>query len=177
MYSLCYCNKNSSFMLYTYAFTQTRGVSGLSHKTLTSEVPKVKTAYFTHCGLRRRGCAQSPHRDKIFSHSLIFLIREKEFNWSFSKALNEQGVLIITQTIIPLFPIFHVTIPIYLVKIMAWAHPYEAITQPPPLQGEPKLSMQHVMKHIISQFSWLTANSGTAGAEIWLFTASSSPYI
>lgn len=37
----CYWNKNSSFILYTCAFTQTPGVSVLSHKTLTSEVPKV----------------------------------------------------------------------------------------------------------------------------------------
>lgn len=53
-----------------------------------------------------------------------------------------------------------------LKKIMVWAHLYEAITQQPPLQGKPKQSMQLIMEHIISQFSWLTANSGIAGAEI-----------
>lgn len=48
--------KNSPFMLlYTYVFTQTLGVSVLSHKTLTSKVLKVKTAYTTHCGLWKRG--------------------------------------------------------------------------------------------------------------------------
>lgn len=47
------------------------------------------------------------------------------------------------------------------------------ITQPPPLQGKPTQRMQHIVKHFISQFSWLTGNSGTAGAEFWPFTASS----
>lgn len=118
--------KNSSFMLYTYAFTQTPGFSVLSHKTLTSEVPKVETACFTHCGLWRRGFAEIPHGDKIFSRSSISLMRKnftgilprhsvnKEF-WLYAKLL---------------FPYFQPFIQIYLVKIIVLAHLCKAITQP-----------------------------------------------
>lgn len=59
------------------------------------------------------------------SKQLISLTREQEVVISsvssdeFSKALNDQERLITARSIIPLFPAFHGTVPIYLVKIMA----------------------------------------------------------